>query len=81
MRKELREALDDLWHNHRGKTIGTILGIVFGMAVLCFGFWYTVFVLCCGLVGLFVGMQLDRGEDILGTMGDRVIELMEHFRK
>lgn len=81
MREELREALEELWRSHRGKTAGTILGIVLGIAVLCFGFWNTVFVLCCGLVGLFVGTQLDQGDDVLGTMGDKVIGLMDRFRK
>lgn len=81
MREELREALKGLWQDHRGKTAGTILGIILGTAVLCFGFWHTVFVLCCGIVGLFVGTRLDQGEDILGTLEDKAISLTERFRK
>lgn len=81
MREELREALDVLWRNHRGKTAGTVLGILLGTAVLCFGFWHTVFVLCCGLVGLFVGSRMDQGENILDRMSDKAIGLMERFRK
>lgn len=81
MREEQREAWEALWQNHRGKLTGTILGIVLGIAVLCFGFWRTAFVLCCGIVGLFVGTWLDQGEDILDTMGDKVIGLMSRFRK
>lgn len=81
MKEELRKALDVLWRNHRGKTAGTILGIILGSAVLCFGFWRTVFVLCCGLVGLFVGTRMDQGEDILNIVSDKAVGLIERFRK
>ena len=80
MKEELRETAEALWQQHRGKTVGTILGIVLGIAILCFGFWCTVFVLCCGVVGLFVGSQMDQGEDILGSLSERFFQLTNHFR-
>lgn len=54
--------MEQLWQNHRGRTVGLITGLVVGAAILCIGFWRTLFVLGCGLVGLWIGIQLDRGK-------------------
>ncbi|MBQ1913782.1 MAG: DUF2273 domain-containing protein, partial [Selenomonadaceae bacterium] len=43
-------------------------GLVIGISILLFGFWNTVFVLLCGLLGLFIGIKLDKGEDFLAHM-------------
>lgn len=68
MKDEMRELIGDLWQNHRCKMVGLLLGLVIGMAILLFGFWNTVFVLLCGLLGLFIGIKLDKGEDFLAHM-------------
>ena len=72
MQEELKALGRELWQNHRGKLVGTLLGIFLGMAVLLFGFWKTLFVLLCGLIGLFIGFQIDRG--------DRPAEFIESLR-
>ena len=72
--------MDQLWQNHRGRTVGLITGLVVGAAILCIGFWRTLFVLGCGLVGLWIGIQLDRGEDILGTVGSKLDRLLQRNR-
>ena len=42
--KFLQEVLY-LWTEHRGKFLCTVLGVLFGLCVLVFGFWRTFFVL------------------------------------
>lgn len=65
MKEEAKHLAEVLWENHRGKLVGTSLGLVTGIAILVFGFWNTLFVLLCGMVGLLVGVRLDKGGRLL----------------
>ena len=80
MKEEFKQTMQQLWQNHRGKTVGLTVGLILGIAILCFGFWHTVFVLCCGLIGLWIGVQLDRGEDIFVAVGRKLDHLLQRSR-
>ena len=80
MREELRQAAERLWHGHPGKTAGLAMGLMIGIVILCFGFWSTLFVAGCGIVGLWIGVQLDRGEDVLGAVGHWLDRLLRRSR-
>lgn len=69
---EPRVLFERIWENHRGKFVGMVLGLVLGTAVLIFGFFKTVFVLLCGLIGLFVGKKIDDQED-LADIVERIV--------
>lgn len=60
---EIKALLGDCWENHRGKLVGSVLGVVLGASIMVFGFFKTVFILFCGLIGLFVGKKVDEQED------------------
>jgi uncharacterized membrane protein len=79
MKEDFKSICQAMWQEHRGKTVGAVAGIILGTAILCFGFWRTFFVLCCGLVGLYVGAQMDQGENVLGVISDRVLHMSERF--
>lgn len=56
MKEDVKQLIKHVWENHRGKAVGTLLGIVLGAAILFIGFWKTaVFILLCGVIGLFIG--------------------------
>ena len=59
--KAFFDAHAPLFTPHRGKTIGMFFGAFLGLAVLIFGFWQTLFVLLCALVGLLIGIRIDHG--------------------
>lgn len=46
---------------HRGKVIGTLLGLVLGWMVIEYGVIRTLFVVACLAVGYALGRQWDRG--------------------
>lgn len=71
MKDEMKQLAKTLWDNHRCKACGLMLGLVLGIAILLFGFWNTVFVLVCGMLGLFIGVKLDNGENIVARL-DRI---------
>lgn len=69
---EPKVLFERIWENHRGKFVGLLLGLVLGAAVLIFGFFKTVFVLLCGLIGLYVGKKIDDQED-LADIVERIV--------
>lgn len=74
MKEKLWQGLVSLWTNERGKFVGTVLGVLFAVCVLVFGFWSTLFVLVCGGVGLFIGHRFDQGtflEDLRDNLPER----------
>ena len=68
MKEELTKGLFCLWREHRGASLGLMLGLGLGVSVLAFGFWRTLFVTLCCLVGLWLGRELDTKADILDDL-------------
>ncbi|MGI5891370.1 MAG: DUF2273 domain-containing protein [Bacillota bacterium] len=48
-----------LLENHKGKIIGVILGLLFGICIVAGGFWAAVVILVCILVGYYLGKKSD----------------------
>lgn len=69
---EMKALIKEAWQNHRGKLVGTVLGVVLGASIMLFGFFKTAFILLCGLIGLFVGKKVDEQEDFRDLM-DKII--------
>lgn len=69
MKEDVKCFIENAWQNHRGKSVGTLFGLVLGIVILLFGFWKTVFVLFCGMIGLGIGIKMDRNEDIAHSLG------------
>lgn len=49
---------------HRGKAIGVTLGLLASILFISFGFWQTIFILLCILVGYQVGKKIDEQVDL-----------------
>jgi uncharacterized membrane protein len=54
--------LDYLWREHRGKLIGVILGLLFGIVTATWGFGKALFIAVCAVAGFLIGRLLDRGQ-------------------
>lgn len=80
MKEELRRIAEALFQGHSNRTIGLVAGMVFGAAVLFIGFWHTVFVFACGLLGLWIGTKIDCGEDIFEIIERYLPERFHRFR-
>lgn len=75
MKESLLLFLRDQWQNNRGRSAGFLLGGLFGIAVLVFGFWPTVFFLCCAVIGMYIGQWKERSgtwTDLRGNMMESV---------
>ncbi|MGI6469033.1 MAG: DUF2273 domain-containing protein [Syntrophomonadaceae bacterium] len=48
-----------LWQEHRGKTVGVILGLVASILFVTLGFWRTIFIIICLSIGYYIGKRVD----------------------
>ena len=60
MKENLLRVLQEQWENHRGRTAGLLLGALFGIFVLLFGFWSMVFIILCAGIGMYIGVRIER---------------------
>ena len=65
MWEEVKICLAEFFETHRARKFGFVLGVTAGAAFLIFGFFNTLFALFCGLIGLYIGARLDRGDDLI----------------
>lgn len=49
---------------YRGRIIGTLVGLLFALVYLHFGFFRTLFIVVCATAGYYVGVRLDADEDL-----------------
>lgn len=60
---EIMTRMLDLFYQHRGKTLGLVIGFLISILLLTVGFFKTIFILGCSLVGLMIGKKIDNHED------------------
>jgi len=56
---EWERIVNEIWLNHRGKTVGVGIGLLFGILTAVLGFWETFFVAACIFFGYWVGKRAD----------------------
>jgi uncharacterized membrane protein len=56
---------NEIWEQHRGKLIGAIIGVFFGILYLIVGFWDTLIFAFIVAVGYYIGSKVDKKEDIV----------------
>ncbi|MFY9177715.1 MAG: DUF2273 domain-containing protein [Caldicoprobacterales bacterium] len=67
-----RELLNELLTNHRGKFLGVLLGFILGVVILIIGFWKTLFLALCGIIGYLIGGISDKKEKFISFL-DRIL--------
>ncbi|MBE3577109.1 MAG: DUF2273 domain-containing protein [Limnochordales bacterium] len=58
----------ELWRRRRGRLVGSIVGLFFGLVVIIFGFVAGLFLFACTLAGYAIGRRIDEEQDILGMI-------------
>ncbi|ABI67896.1 DUF2273 domain-containing protein [Syntrophomonas wolfei] len=44
---------------HRGKALGILLGLIASILFISYGFWRSLFVIFCIVLGFFIGKRID----------------------
>ncbi len=73
VRRETVRAWSELFALHRGKILGCLGGLAFGLLVMTVGLLWTLFLALCVLVGYLVGRRFDEGKEDLIDMLDRIL--------
>ena len=63
--ESIKNFVIDLFEGHRTRKIGFILGLLTGVLILLIGFFNTLFIALCGLLGLFAGSRFDSKDDLV----------------
>ena len=58
--KVLRQFLADHW----GKVLGGLIGLIIGLSIILFGFWQSVLLFICIVLGVYLGKMFDRHEGL-----------------
>ncbi|MEN6348395.1 MAG: DUF2273 domain-containing protein [Syntrophomonas sp.] len=53
---------------HRGKAIGIFMGLVASILFISYGFWRTLFIIFCIVLGFFIGKRLDENQSLDGWL-------------
>ncbi len=75
MIEAIKNFVIDLFESHRTRKIGFVTGLVTGGAILLLGFFNTLFIFLCGVVGLFVGSRFDSKDDLV----DKIIRKLDEI--
>lgn len=68
-----KDFVIDLFESYRTRKIGFIIGLITGGAILLIGFFNTLFIFLCGVIGLFVGSHFDSKDDLI----DKIIRKLD----
>lgn len=76
MIEAMKNFVIDLFESHRTRKIGFITGLITGGAILILGFFNTLFILLCGVIGLFVGSRFDSKDDLVEKILHKLDEIL-----
>ncbi len=76
MLEAIQNFVIDLFEGHRTRKFGFIAGLITGGAILLIGFFNTLFILLCGVIGLFVGSRFDSKDDLIEKIIRKLDELL-----
>lgn len=62
------KLLEELWQQHSGKISGVVIGLLVGVLIIVFGFFRTLFILLCAVIGYVIGKRIDEKEDIMDVI-------------
>lgn len=58
----LEKILVYIIQEHRGKAIGILMGLVASILFISFGFWRSIFIIFCIVLGYFIGKRVDENK-------------------
>ena len=57
-----------VWEKHKGKIIGVVIGLLFAICVVNYGFWPSLFILACVFLGYYIGKRADNHVNLKETI-------------
>ena len=76
MLEAIRNFVIEVFESHRTRKFGFIAGLCTGVSILLIGFFNTIFILLCGVIGLFVGSRFDSKDDLVEKLLRKLDEIL-----
>lgn len=67
-----KDKLTDFYKTHKGEIIGAGIGAFFGILIMLFGFWRTIFVGLCTVIGFYIGRKFQNKDELIELL-DRIL--------
>lgn len=67
-----RKLIMEIWQLHSGKVVGIAAGFIIGILIITLGFFNTLFVMLCTVIGFIVGKRIDQKEDLMDIL-DKIL--------
>lgn len=80
MMESVKLYLEEVFSNNPGKCVGTVAGMFWAICILLFGFWKMFFIILLGLVGLFIGFNVDREGNFWDNVQECIPKDFHRFR-
>ncbi len=68
-----REQLISFYKAHFGEINGALGGLIFALCTLIAGFFQTLFIALCVLIGYYIGKKISHDKDYLRNLLDRIL--------
>ena len=82
MWEDVKRCIIEFFSTHRTRKMGFITGLIFGILILIFGFFNTLFALTFGVIGLYIGAKFDNGDDLIGKTLKKLDKILpDRFRR
>ena len=76
MLESVKNLFTEIFESHRTRKFGFVAGVVTGAAILTIGFFNTLFIFLCGVIGLFVGSRFDSKDDLVEKLIRKLDEML-----
>ena len=76
MLQAIKNFVIDIFESHRTRKFGFIAGLFTGGAILLIGFFNTLFIFLCGVIGLFIGSRFDSKDDLIEKLIHKLDEIL-----
>lgn len=63
----------EILESHKGKLIGSLMGLLVALMVLRFGLLWTLFIVLCTFMGYHIGRRIDDNKETLLEIVDRYL--------
>lgn len=72
-KQEIMKKIFGFYRLHYGEINGALIGLVIAICVLVIGFFQTLFISICVLVGYYIGKKISKDKNYLRNLLDRFL--------
>ncbi|MFZ5985788.1 MAG: DUF2273 domain-containing protein [Bacillota bacterium] len=68
-----KDKIIEFYRLHYGEINGALIGFIIAVSMLIIGFFQTIFIAICVLIGYYIGKKISEDKDYLKNLLDRIL--------